>query len=285
MSLAARTARIGMVVAGLCGLCACSKKERSYSVDIVAIVGGRPVSLPSFRSYFATNTGRPIAESSPKVASGLFDQFLREEIWRGEAGLTGSDGDTDRRNAPSLLLSRAGAAVVPTLEEIRREYDLHRERYRKPAQLRVARIFTRQREEAESARQRISKGEEFSKVAREVSRSPDAPSGGKMGLIARGDLPSEFESAVFRLKAGETSPVIAAEEGFLIFRVEEKEDARELTVEQAEPEIRRTLSRDMAQRYLQGLVETAKGAGRVRVLPDRLPFVYTGEFLPPGKES
>jgi peptidyl-prolyl cis-trans isomerase C len=106
-----------------------------------------------------------------------------------------------------------------------------------------------------------------------------------MGLVERGDLPSEFESAVFRLKSGETSPVIEAEEGFLIFKVEEKSAARELTLEQAEPEIRQLLLREKAGQYLQGLVETARGGGRVRIFPDRLPFVYTGEFLPPGKES
>ena len=280
-----KRAGVALLIAGVFIYPGCTKKPRPYSVDVVAVVGSRPISLRSFRAYFATNTGRQIAESSPKVASGLFDQFLKEEIWRGEAGLSGADEDSERRNAPSLLLARAGAAVVPTREEIQAEYDLHRERYRKPDQLRVARIFTRERGEAESARQRILRGEDFSKVAREVSRSTDAASGGQMGIVERGDLPSEFESAVFRLKAGETSPVIAAEEGFLIFRVEERTGAHELTLEQAEPEIRRNLQREKTDRYLGDLVESSRHNGRVRTFPDRLPFVYTGEFLPPGKES
>ena len=106
-----------------------------------------------------------------------------------------------------------------------------------------------------------------------------------MGWVERGDLPAEFESAIFRLKTGELSPVITAEEGFLIFKVEEKATARELSIEQAEPEIRRRLLREKADRYLQGVVESSRRNGRVRVFPDRLPFVYTGEFLPPGKES
>jgi len=85
-----------------------------------------------------------------------------------------------------------------------------------------------------------------------------------MGWVERGDLPSEFESAIFRLNAGETSPVIAAEEGFLIFKVEERAAARELTVEQAEPEIRRRLLREKADAYLQGLVASARRGGRVQ---------------------
>jgi len=274
---------IGMLWAG--ATASCGRARRTYSMDTVAVVSGRPVSLKSFRSYFEANAGRPIAESSPKVASGLFDQFLREETWRSEAGLSGPDEESDRRNAPSLLVSRAGSAVLPAPEELRREYDLHRERYEKPDRVRASRIFTRQKSEADGARQRISKGEDFSKVAREVSRAPDASSGGQLGWVERGDLPSEFEGVIFRLKTDEVSPVIAAEEGFLIFKVEERAEARQLTFEQAEPEIRRRLSREKTDLYLQKFLDDARRGGRVRVFPDRLPFVYTGEFLPPGKES
>ena len=271
-----------LAVAGLAG---CARRSRPMSVDTAAVVAGRPVSLRSFRAYFEANSGRPIAESSPKVVSGLFDQFLREEIWRAAAKLSGADEEADRRNAPSLLLSRAGPVVVPTQDDIQREYDQHRERYRKPDQAKVARIFTKERAEAESARARVSRGEDFSAVAQRVSRSPDAASGGEMGWVERGDLPSEFEGAIFRLRPGEMSPVIAAEEGFLIFKVEEKAAARELTLEQAGQEIRRRLLREKADLYLKSLVDEARRNAGVRVFPDRLPFVYTGEFLPPGKES
>ena len=280
-----RATSIGFVLLASAGFPGCAKRSRPYSVDTAALVAGRPVSLRSFRAYFEANTGRPIAESSPKVASGVFDQFLREEIWRAAAKLSGGDDDADRRNAPSLLLSRAGPIVVPTQEEIQSEYDLHRDRYRKPEQVRAARIFTKQRSEADNARQRISKGEDFSKVAQSVSRSTDAASGGDMGWVERGDLPSEFEAAIFRLRAGEVSPVIAAEEGFLIFKAEDRAAARELTIEQAAPEIRRRLLREKADRYLRSLVDNARRDNGVRVFPDRLPFVYTGEFLPPGKDS
>jgi hypothetical protein len=280
-----KTAAARLVLLACAAFSACAKRARPFSVDTAALVAGRPVSLRAFRVYFEANSGRPIAESSPKVVSGLFDQFLREEIWRAAAKLSGSDDVVDRLNAPSLLLSRAGSAVLPTTEDVQREYDLHRERYRKPEQVRVERIFTKKRDEADSARLRISKGEDFAKVAQAVSRSPDAASGGQMGWVERGDLPSEFEEAIFRLRTGEMSPVIAAEEGYLIFKAEDRVGARELTIEQAGPEIRRRLLREKADRYLQSLVENARRGQGVRVFPDRLPFVYTGEFLPPGKES
>jgi parvulin-like peptidyl-prolyl cis-trans isomerase-like protein len=245
-------------------------------------VDERPVSLASFRGYFESNAGRPIAESSPKVVSALFDQFLREELWRREAGLHGADASSDRREAPGVLLSRAGREVLPTEADIDAEYSRHPDRYRRPEEARASRIFVPDRDQAEKARARVVRGEDFARVAREVSRSPDSASGGDMGFVRRGDLPSEFENEIFRLKEGEVSPVMAAEEGFLVFRLEKKEPARELDRDEAAPEIRRTLAREKATAYLARFVEKARREGRLRILEDRLPFVYTGAFGGPN---
>ena len=257
---------------------ACPGSRERLSADTVAVIDARPVLLSAFRAYFESNAGRPIAESSPKVVSALFDEFLREETWRREARLHGSDAQNDRRQAPALLLSRAGAAVLVTDADVEAEYDRHPERYRRPEEARVARIFVRERAGADRARARVQRGEEFGQVAREVSQSPDAAAGGDMGYVRRGDLPSEFENVVFRLKEGEVSAVMASEEGFLVFQLEKREPARQLTREEAAPEIRRTLSRNKAGAYLDQVVERARREGRLRILEDRLPFVYTGNF-------
>ena len=272
---------VAMAAAGV----GCVRPNAVDSIETVALVDGHPVALASFRTYFEANAGRPIAESRPAVVSGLFDQFLREEAWRREAGLSTADEAADRRSAPAMLLSRAGDTVKPTDAEIAEEYDRHPERYRRPEEARAARIFTRARPEADRARSQVSAGEDFAEVARKVSRSPDASRGGAVGWVARGDLPAEFEQAVFRLKPGEISPVIATEEGFLIFTVLERRPARTLSREEAEPEIRQRLAREKAERYLEGLVETARRERRIRVFADRLPFVYAGSFVSPGKES
>ena len=263
----------------------CGRPASRYSTDTVAVVDGKPVSLVSFRAYFASNAGRAIAESSPAVASGLFDQFLREEIWRRASGASGSDEELSRREAPSILLARAGPEVSPSEPEIDQEYDRHRERYHRREEADAERIFTRQKADAEKARSRVVKGEDFEKVAREVSQSPDAGRGGRMGKIERGDLPSEFESAIFRLRPGEVSPLIAAEDGFLLFKLTARTPDRDLTRDEARPEIRQKLAREKSDRYLSSLVERARQERRVEVFAGKLPFVYTGEFLPGGKKS
>jgi len=260
----------------------CRPARREPPASVVAIIDGAELPLPLFRRYFESNAGRPITESSPKVVSALFDQFLREEIWRRAAGLRGDDDAGERRRAPGILLARAGAAVVPTKEEISLEFDAHRDKYRRPEEVSVARIGMATRAAAEKARSRVVRGEPFESVAREMSRAPDAARGGEMGVVARGDLPAEFEDAIFRLKPGEMTSVIPAEDGFLIFRVESRMPARQLDLDEAAPEIRRMLAERKADAYLREIVERERKESRIRVLADHLPFVYSGDFLPRG---
>jgi peptidyl-prolyl cis-trans isomerase C len=274
----------GLVLLAALGAGDCARGP-APPIDTIAEIGGRPVALRSFRAFFEANAGRPIAESQPAVVSGLFDEFLREEIWRHEAKLETGDDNADRREAPLALLARAGDAVRPTDAEVSEEYDRHPERWKRPEEADVARIFTRDRPEAERARARAASGADFGALARAVSKSPDAARDGALGWVRRGDLPSEFEAAIFRLKPGEVSPVIAAEEGFLVFKMLDRHPARTLSREEADPEIRSRLAREKADRFLQRIVDAARREARFRVHFDRLPFVYTGSFLPAGKES
>jgi len=263
---------------------ACARRP-APPIDTIAEIDGRPVMLRSFRTFFESNAGRPIAESQPAVVSGIFDEFLKEETWRREARLDTGDDNVDRREAPGALVARRGDALRPSDAEVAEEYDRHPERWTRPEEARVARIFARARPEAERARARAASGSDFGELARTVSKAPDAARGGALGWVQRGDLPSEFEAAIFRLKPGEVSPVIAAEEGFLVFKLIDRRPARTLSREEAAPEIRGRLAREKADRYLGGIVDAARREGRLRVYSDRLPFVYTGSFLPGGKES
>ncbi|MGB9749382.1 MAG: peptidylprolyl isomerase [Caldisericia bacterium] len=73
---------------------------------------------------------------------------------------------------------------------------------------------------AEELRQRILKGEDFAKLAKEYSEDPGSKdNGGDLGFFSKGQMVKEFENAAFSLKPGEISEVIKTQYGFHIIQV------------------------------------------------------------------
>jgi len=55
---------------------------------------------------------------------------------------------------------------------------------------------------------RLKKGEDFAKVAREVSQGPSAKNGGDLGYFRRGQMVKPFEDAAFGMKVGQISGIM-----------------------------------------------------------------------------
>lgn len=79
------------------------------------------------------------------------------------------------------------------------------------------------RSRATAAHDRITAGEDFASVAREISEDiGTAKNGGEMGLFARGGNDAALDDAAFALEPGMLSDVIRSAYGFHILQVDEK---------------------------------------------------------------
>ena len=74
---------------------------------------------------------------------------------------------------------------------------------------------------AEQVMARLRSGEDFARVAAEVSDAPDGLSGGSLGWRPLDRLPALFADAVRRMQPGETSPVMRSAAGLHIVRLVE----------------------------------------------------------------
>ena len=67
---------------------------------------------------------------------------------------------------------------------------------------------------------RLGKGEDWNKIAAEVSTNTNtSKNGGDLGWFARGVMVKEFEDAAFSLKIGEISQPVKTDFGYAIIRV------------------------------------------------------------------
>ena len=108
-------------------------------------------------------------------------------------------------------------------------------------------VVAERRARAEAALARIKGGEDFAKVAREVSEDGNKARGGEIGLRPVDRLPDIFVSATQGLKSGEVAPeLLRSGAGFHILKVVERQGADSLT-QSVQTHARHILLRPSAQ--------------------------------------
>lgn len=90
-------------------------------------------------------------------------------------------------------------------------------------------VVAERRARAEAALARVKGGEDFAKVAREVSEDGNKARGGEIGLRPADRLPDIFVNAVRNLKSGQVAPeLLRSGAGFHILKVVERQGAASL---------------------------------------------------------
>ena len=84
--------------------------------------------------------------------------------------------------------------------------------------MRALHILVATEEEAKEIKSLLDQGSDFRQLAKQRSKGPNAPKGGDLGLITKGDLLPELDKAISSLSVGQISGVIKSELGFHIFK-------------------------------------------------------------------
>ena len=104
---------------------------------------------------------------------------------------------------------------------------------RKPAEKPKTLTKDEARVKAQALLDRVHKGEDFAKLAKENSDDPGSKDkGGEYDFFGRGQMVPEFDAAAFSLKPGEISGLVETEFGFHIIKVEERRSAAEPSADQ-----------------------------------------------------
>jgi len=92
-------------------------------------------------------------------------------------------------------------------------------------------------QKAKTIRERLVNGEEFGKVAAEVSDAPSKANGGLIGPIPKTDLADELAKMLSTMKPGDITPVVRVAGGFEILRLESTIESTTLPFDQARSQI------------------------------------------------
>lgn len=191
----------------------------------LAVVGDRKVTIENLSAFVSSQTGRPLSDVSPELAGALFERFLDEEVVLAAAPSPG-DHDLTPTARSAHVRELAGtlcpASPQPSGAQVDAYLAAHPELASSGERIKLRQLVLPDQTTARSARDRARSGEEFVKLSRELSRAPNAADGGMLGWVERGQLPPEFEAAVFGLAPGEASEPVPSNAGWHVFQVVER---------------------------------------------------------------
>ena len=113
--------------------------------------------------------------------------------------------------------------------------------------------------------ERLRAGEDFAKVAREVSKGPSAAEGGDIGWLRRGTVQKALEDVAFKLEPGRISGLIRAGPGLHVIKVEERRVGGGKKYEDVAEEIRARLFEEQVGTYRQQYIDELKRDALVEV--------------------
>jgi peptidyl-prolyl cis-trans isomerase SurA len=168
-----------------------------------------------------------------------------------------------------VLQYKVRGRVKVTDEDLKNYYQTHPQEFGGEDEVRVRHIFLPLAEGASAAQeasvraeaakvlQRLKAGEDFARVARDVSKGPSAEDGGDLGWLRRGTIQKELEEAAFALKDGQVSGIVRAGPGLHVLKAEGRRRGGAKGFEDAKEDIRTRLVDeqvgDTRQQYLDEL--------------------------------
>ncbi|MBE7220360.1 MAG: peptidylprolyl isomerase [Caulobacteraceae bacterium] len=120
-----------------------------------------------------------------------------------------------------LLGNIAKAAVTPEAEK--KVYDDAAKAQPPETEIHARHILVPTEAEAKAALARVKNGEDFAKVADEVSKDPGSQ-GGDLGWFTKDKMVPEFAAAAFKLEPGQVSDPVKSEFGWHVIKVEGKRE-------------------------------------------------------------
>jgi peptidyl-prolyl cis-trans isomerase C len=167
--------------------------------------------------------------------------------------------------------------IVVTPEEVKAFYDGNPDVFKTPEMVRASHILVKvdkaasdeekakALEKIKAIQKRLKSGEDFAKVAEEVSDSPSKDDGGDLGFFQKGQMVAPFEKAAFSMKPGETGDIVETEAGYHIIRLTDKKAARTVSFDEAKPHIEKQLKNEKrSQEYLK-YVEALKSKAKIEI--------------------
>jgi parvulin-like peptidyl-prolyl isomerase len=212
------------------------------------------------------------------------DKQFEESLQK--SGLTRTDMEARLRD--TLLTNKVFGRELRSREELtdrelRERYDREKEHYRLPERAHLREIVVPRPEDsaaAERAQKRVDQiaadarvAPDFAKYAATVPESVTKEKGGDLGEVARGELLSDLDKAVFNSQAGMVIGPISTKSGWHIIKVESRLPSEVPAFESVKDKLRKDVSDETFQRDYKAYIDRLRKDAFIQINEQNVPAV------------
>jgi len=265
---------------------------------VVAKIGERKITMSDFKRVvdYLDAERQKMLETNPQLKETVLRQFIQSMVISDLAKQKGFDRIPEIKNqlqffsdnflANEYLKREVAQKVTVSDDEVKTYYDSHKDEFKTQEMVKARHILVRvenaasedekkkAKDKAEMYLKKIKDGEDFAKMAAEVSDDPGSKAkGGDLGFFPKGRMVKSFEDAAFALKPGETSGIVETQFGFHIIKAEDRKDSTVESFDVVKERIKQKLSQDRTRKELTDFIDKAMKDSKTEIYPD----VLTGE--------
>lgn len=153
----------------------------------------------------------------------------------------------------------AAAKKVVTEDAMKALYSDTVKNLKPESEIRARHILVETEDQAKAAIKRLKAGEDFAKLATELSKDPGSgQQGGDLGFFTKERMVPEFSTAAFALDIGKVSDPVKSQFGYHIIKVEEKREKPVPTFDEVKDQISEFMMNKSRQDILKALRAAAK---------------------------
>jgi peptidyl-prolyl cis-trans isomerase C len=140
---------------------------------------------------------------------------------------------------------------------IQKTYDDVAKQQKPEEEVRARHILVESEPDAQAALKRVTGGEDFAKVANEMSKDPGSK-GGELGWFTKERMVPEFAEAAFKMQPGQISDPVKSQFGWHIIQLEERRQKQFPSLDQVRDQVTRYVVQKSQSELILKLREEAK---------------------------
>jgi len=151
----------------------------------------------------------------------------------------------------------------PALKEY---YEKNAAKFKQPESAKLRIISTTDEKKAQDILAKIKQGDDFGELAYGLSEDSYRVKSGDIGYIHKGRMLPEIDAVGFKLKVGEVSDIIKAENNWFIIKVEDKKPEHQITFEETKAKLQKELEAERANELKKKWLDDLRAKAKIEIL-------------------